>query len=49
MGEAVREPRYVIIDELHAYRGVFESPGNVLRRLRRIAGTEPDVPLLVNT
>src|SRR5690242_5107621 len=29
--------RYVVLDELHAYRGVFGSHlGNVLRRLRRI-------------
>src|SRR5437868_3132858 len=29
--------RYVVVDELHAYRGVFGSHlGNVLRRLRRI-------------
>jgi DEAD/DEAH box helicase domain-containing protein len=29
--------RYIVIDELHAYRGVFGSHlGNVLRRLRRI-------------
>jgi DEAD/DEAH box helicase domain-containing protein len=37
--------RYVIIDELHAYRGVFGSHlGNVLRRLRRICrhyGSDP--------
>ena len=43
--------RYVIIDELHAYRGVFGSHlCNVLRRLRRICrhyGSNPVVPLLV--
>jgi DEAD/DEAH box helicase domain-containing protein len=37
--------RYVIVDELHAYRGVFGSHlGNVLRRLRRICrhyGSDP--------
>ena len=43
--------RYVVIDELHAYRGVFGSHlTNVLRRLRRICrhyGSNPDVHLLV--
>jgi DEAD/DEAH box helicase domain-containing protein len=37
--------RYIVIDELHAYRGVFGSHlGNVLRRLKRICrhyGSEP--------
>jgi len=37
--------RYVVVDELHAYRGIFGSHvANVLRRLRRIAshyGAEP--------
>jgi DEAD/DEAH box helicase domain-containing protein len=37
--------RYVIVDELHAYRGVFGSHlGNVLRRLRRVCrhyGSDP--------
>ena len=31
--------RYVVVDEAHVYRGVFGSHvGNVLRRLRRLAG-----------
>ena len=43
--------RYIVIDELHAYRGVFGSHlGNVLRRLRRICRAlriVADVHLLV--
>ena len=43
--------RYIVIDELHAYRGVFGSHlCNVLRRLRRICrhyGSESAVHLLV--
>jgi DEAD/DEAH box helicase domain-containing protein len=39
--------RYVVIDELHAYRGVFGSHlCNVLRRLRRVArhyGSDPQI------
>ncbi len=39
--------RYIVIDELHAYRGVFGSHlCNVLRRLRRIArhyGSDPQI------
>ena len=43
--------RYVVIDELHQYRGVFGSHvANVLRRLRRICrfyGSDPDLHLLL--
>ena len=43
--------RYVVIDELHSYRGVFGSHlANVLRRLRRLCrfyGSRAAVPLLV--
>lgn len=40
-----RNLKYVVVDEIHSYRGVFGSHvGNVLKRLRRIAshyGAEP--------
>src|SRR5256885_4173633 len=43
--DAIANLRYVVVDEAHAYRGVFGSHvANVLARLRRIAaayGTEP--------
>jgi DEAD/DEAH box helicase domain-containing protein len=40
--------RYVVIDELHAYRGVFGSHlGNVLRRLRRICRHYGSTPLVL--
>ena len=36
-GRFLRRLRYVVVDEVHAYRGVFGSHvGNVLRRLRRL-------------
>jgi DEAD/DEAH box helicase domain-containing protein len=38
-GDVLANLAYVVIDEAHVYRGVFGSHvGNVLRRLRRIAG-----------
>src|SRR3546814_14074043 len=41
--------RYVVIDEVHTYRGVFGSPvANVLRRLKRvcaISGVPPQFNL----
>lgn len=40
--------RYVIVDELHAYRGVFGSHvGNVLRRLARIAAFHGSRPIFL--
>jgi DEAD/DEAH box helicase domain-containing protein len=40
--------RYVVIDELHAYRGVFGSHlGNVLRRLRRICRHYGSTPVFL--
>ena len=36
-GDFLAQLRYVIIDEIHSYRGIFGSNvGNVIRRLRRI-------------
>ncbi len=38
-GDMLANLRYVVVDEAHVYRGVFGSQvGNVLRRLRRLAG-----------
>ena len=38
-GDVLQNLRFVIVDEAHVYRGVFGSHvGNVLRRLRRLAG-----------
>src|SRR5947208_6506180 len=40
--------RYVVVDEAHVYRGVFGSHvGNVLRRLRRLAGVYGAQPQLL--
>ena len=38
-GDVLHNLRFVVVDEAHAYRGVFGSHvANVLRRLRRLAG-----------
>ncbi|OLE00024.1 MAG: DEAD/DEAH box helicase [Actinobacteria bacterium 13_1_20CM_4_69_9] len=40
--------RYIVVDEAHVYRGVFGSHvGNVLRRLRRLAGVYGAEPQLL--
>ena len=44
-GEFFANLRYVVIDEIHAYRGVFGTHvGHVLRRLRRIAAAHGASP-----
>src|SRR5205807_9396650 len=48
-GDVLANLAWIVVDEAHAYRGVFGSHvGNVLRRLRRLArayGTEPRLVL----
>ncbi len=45
-----RNLRYVVIDEIHTYRGVFGSHvANVLRRLKRIAAFYGSVPQFIMT
>src|SRR5947209_17371736 len=47
-GDVLHNLRYVIVDEAHVYRGVFGSHvGNVLRRLRRLAGVYGAEPQFV--
>jgi DEAD/DEAH box helicase domain-containing protein len=44
-GDVLSNLRYVVVDEAHVYRGVFGSHvGNVLRRLRRLAGVYGSQP-----
>src|SRR5207249_3516073 len=44
-GDVLANLRYVVVDEAHVYRGVFGSHvGNVLRRLRRLAGVYGSEP-----
>jgi DEAD/DEAH box helicase domain-containing protein len=46
----LRDLRYVVIDEMHAYRGVFGSHvANVLRRLRRICAFYGSAPQFILT
>ncbi len=48
--EFFRNLRYVVIDEMHTYRGVFGSHvANVLRRLKRVAGYYGAVPQFILT
>ncbi|MGQ9729772.1 MAG: DEAD/DEAH box helicase [Candidatus Zipacnadales bacterium] len=46
----IAQLRYVVIDEIHSYRGIFGSNvGNVLRRLRRIASHYKAKPQFIGT
>ena len=46
--DALHNLRYIVVDEAHVYRGVFGSHvGNVLRRLRRLAGVYGASPQLL--
>jgi DEAD/DEAH box helicase domain-containing protein len=43
-----RNLRHVVVDEVHTYRGIFGSNvGNVLRRLRRVAGHYESSPVFL--
>ncbi|WP_380169423.1 DEAD/DEAH box helicase [Jannaschia sp. R86511] len=47
-GRLLRRLRYVVVDECHAYRGVFGAHvGAVLRRLRRVAASHGASPTFV--
>ncbi len=47
-GDVLHNLRYIVVDEAHVYRGVFGSHvGNVLRRLRRLAGVYGADPQLL--
>lgn len=47
-GEFLHALRYIVVDEAHVYRGVFGSHvGNVLRRLRRLAGAYGASPVFL--
>lgn len=49
-GEFFRHLRFVVIDEMHTYRGVFGSHvANVIRRLKRVAGFYGSTPQFILT
>ncbi|MCL4393230.1 MAG: DEAD/DEAH box helicase [Chloroflexi bacterium] len=48
--ELLRHLEFVVVDEMHAYRGVFGSHvANVLRRLKRVAGFYGSTPRFILT